>query len=81
MAFQKLSPLAPMTKTLDAPAHTLERESLNVIAESLKFIEEAKAYQEQAKLLPHNVIRERYEIETSVLDTLGKGGKLVNDAS
>ena len=70
-----------MAKALDAPAHTLEQEALNVIAESFKFIEEVKAYQERAKLLPHNVLRERYEIETSVLDTLGKGGKLVDDAT
>ena len=79
------APLRPMSKALYAPSFSQERIYLNVISESLKFIEEAKAQRERAKLLPHNQIKARHDIEPSslmdaeILRTLGKGGSLVNE--
>ena len=74
-----------MTKALNAPAYSQEKQALNVIAASLEFIDAAKAQQERAKQMPHNQIKARYDLEprslidASVLKCLGKGGSLVDE--
>lgn len=64
---------------LNAPAHAQENIYLNVLGKTLRAIDEAKAFREMADELPQNVLRDRHAISTSVLNTLGRAGSVVDD--
>ena len=75
----KSIPPVKITPVINAPAHAQESIYLNVIGKSLQAIDEAKAFREMSDQLPHNVLRDRHAISTSVLGTLERNGTLVDD--
>lgn len=73
--------IAPVkiTSVINAPAHAQESIYLNVLGKTLQALDEAKAFREMSDQLPHNVLKDRHAISTSVLNTLERNGSLVDD--